>query len=259
MLKILVLEDNARERAFLCRCIRQILSECQIYEAEDGAEALRLSAGQEVDVFFIDVELPGLVNGFQFAKQIRGNECYALTPIVFATGRRENSLKIHKQYHHYEYLSKPFDMETIRKAVGPLLLNLRSYRLQEAETAGGRRKVILLESGKEQILILADDILFVEKERRTLRVVAKENKIYSDIRVSLEDFISKTVGVSHFVQCHKSYALNLNNVTGLVFEKRGLWQVQFNAPASVECFVSGTYHSDILQWLSRYAEGSGTK
>lgn len=71
MLEILVLEDKEEERSYLCDCISRVFSDGRISIADHAKEALQLVRQQEFDLFFIDVDLPGNMDGFQFAETIR--------------------------------------------------------------------------------------------------------------------------------------------------------------------------------------------
>ena len=57
------------------------------YSANDAEEALRLmeTYGQDVDLLFTDVEMPGAMNGFQLAKLVA--ERWRHVRILVASGR----------------------------------------------------------------------------------------------------------------------------------------------------------------------------
>jgi DNA-binding NarL/FixJ family response regulator len=68
-LRILVVEDHALIRHFVCTALRQ-RAEFQITEAADGLEAVQKAEELQPDLVLVDINLPKL-NGFEVAKQIR--------------------------------------------------------------------------------------------------------------------------------------------------------------------------------------------
>ncbi|MDY0018903.1 MAG: response regulator transcription factor [Anaerolineae bacterium] len=69
-LTVLLLDDNARYRAQLCRLIGKVCPTASLYEAEDCAEALRLVGQVSPQLAFIDVVLPE-EDGIQCARRIK--------------------------------------------------------------------------------------------------------------------------------------------------------------------------------------------
>jgi DNA-binding response OmpR family regulator len=68
-LRILVVEDHAPFRRFICAELQQRTA-FAIDEAEDGREAVRKAAELKPDLILLDVNLPHL-HGFEVAKQVR--------------------------------------------------------------------------------------------------------------------------------------------------------------------------------------------
>ena len=68
-LKILVVEDHALIRHFICTALRQ-RAEFQITEAADGLEAVQKAEELQPDLVLVDINLPKL-NGFEVTKQVR--------------------------------------------------------------------------------------------------------------------------------------------------------------------------------------------
>jgi DNA-binding NarL/FixJ family response regulator len=69
-LRILVVEDHASVRRFVCSLLQEKAEFVVIAEAADGAEAVHLARQLQPDVILIDIGLPRL-NGMDAARQIR--------------------------------------------------------------------------------------------------------------------------------------------------------------------------------------------
>ena len=84
-MKILIIDDSQVMR----RIHRNILlehgvSEDDLLEAEDGAEALAIADTTEVGLFLVDWNMPK-VDGFELVQTIRAMARYEKTPIVMIT------------------------------------------------------------------------------------------------------------------------------------------------------------------------------
>jgi CheY-like chemotaxis protein len=63
----------------------------KVFGAPDGMAALDIMNQHHIDLFFIDIEMPGM-DGFELTRRIRADARYAKTPLMFFTGvsTREN-------------------------------------------------------------------------------------------------------------------------------------------------------------------------
>lgn len=245
MLTILIIEDNPEELNYCCNIIYCILKECQILKAESAEKALQFLSEYKVDLFFIDVDLPGM-NGFQLAEEIRKKTDYIITTIVFLTGYQTNQLSIHQKYHHYEYIEKPYTQDSFTQRVGPLLKGLQRLYLQNiCEHVTPRQKLILIETNNETCFVDFNDILYVETEGRTLKLHTKK-KVLSNVTNKMTHFI-KDVNSPSFVRCHKSYAVNVNNIQTIKHTSRRLWTAYFNENETCYCTISKTYYEKTYQ------------
>lgn len=254
MLKILVLEDNVEERDYLCSCIRHIVADGKILSASSAKQALLLMKQHFFDLFFIDVELQGNVDGFEFAGIIRKEQEYAFTPIVFTTAVQTNKLEIHRRYHHYEYVEKPFTFSQFQDTVGMLLDGLNRQKIGTVKSVIKKEEQIVFESRRQTLFINLSDILFAETSSRCLQLIMKDNTIYTDIKIALSEFVHFNVDSPDFMQCHKSFAVNLKNVRSVEVVGRRLWQVEFIVPVSHPCYISSTYYDAVVSQLSKQAQ-----
>lgn len=74
MTKTLLVEDNRDYRASLKELLSAHFPDVLIIEAENGAEALRAHALFEPNVAFVDINLPGNMNGLEVVERIRSED-----------------------------------------------------------------------------------------------------------------------------------------------------------------------------------------
>lgn len=59
-IRVLVADDDARVRSLLATLLQATAGVASVIEAEDGAEAVQLGRGEQVDVAVLDLNMPGL-------------------------------------------------------------------------------------------------------------------------------------------------------------------------------------------------------
>ncbi|MDR1134914.1 MAG: LytTR family DNA-binding domain-containing protein [Clostridiales Family XIII bacterium] len=244
MLNVLVVEDEPEELNYLCNIINGILR-CCILRVRSGEEALAYIEQKKIDVFFIDVELPG-INGFQLAGQIRQSKGYLLTNIVFTTAYKPGSKNIQKRYHHYDYIEKPFTPDSFENELGGMLRELERQKNTGSEPQKNNSKNLsILGSKRTDDVVNIEEILYAERQGRTLWVYAK-HETFEGIKMTLEEMISN-VGSSMFVRCHKSFALNVENVREIMKIDRRLWYAYFFGKWDTYCQISATYYESVYR------------
>lgn len=84
-MKILVIDDSQVMRNLHKNILKESnIPEESILEAEDGSKAMNLAAHDEMNMFLVDWNMPGL-NGLEFTKAIRAMDEYKRTPIIMIT------------------------------------------------------------------------------------------------------------------------------------------------------------------------------
>lgn len=116
-----------------------------LLKAISGAEALKTSLHNDVDLIILDVNMPDM-DGFEVAQILKTNKKTKNIPIIFATAESMERKLIMKGYDEgaVDYLLKPLDPEVVKAKVNVLL----KIQLQKKELI---EKNISLE--KSQLLI----------------------------------------------------------------------------------------------------------
>ena len=71
MYRLLVADDEMIERAVLVQMLEEELGDqCQIFQAENGREALEIYEKEKIQIAILDIEMPG-ITGIQAAQKIR--------------------------------------------------------------------------------------------------------------------------------------------------------------------------------------------
>ncbi|MNO25465.1 Transcriptional regulatory protein ZraR [compost metagenome] len=111
MNRIMVVDDEAIQRRVLGQMIREILPDCEVFEANNGKIALDIVRSTVFDVIITDIKMP-IMDGFGFIEHM--NEISADTKIIILSSYRyfeyaQRALRLGA----FDYLLKPVKEENI--------------------------------------------------------------------------------------------------------------------------------------------------
>ena len=111
-MKIAVIDDERPARKMLIRRVKEVLPDCEITEAESGADALKMfNESDSFDLIFVDMDL-GDMEGTTLAATAK--RLFPGAKIVFATAYSQYAAKAYEMEIDDSIL-KPFDPD--RKSV----------------------------------------------------------------------------------------------------------------------------------------------
>jgi len=124
MEKILIVDDEKNMRLIL----NKILSKegYEIYQAENGNQALKEVKKSSPDLVLLDLKLPD-INGIEVLEKIKQHDNSIIVIILTAYGDIKNAVEAMK-LGAYDYLKKPFDNEEMILVIKKALDNLRLSR-----------------------------------------------------------------------------------------------------------------------------------
>lgn len=108
MYRLLVADDEMIERAVLVQMLEEELGDqCQVFQAENGREALEVYEKEKIQIAILDIEMPG-ITGIEAAQKIREKDKDCC--IIFLTAFDEFSYaKKAITIRALDYLLKPYD------------------------------------------------------------------------------------------------------------------------------------------------------
>ena len=119
MKRILLVEDNKDNRA-----VYQIILEhggYEVFEARDGAEALRIARDHHPDLILMDISIP-VVDGWEATKILKADENTRSIPVVALTAHALAQDRARAQEIGFDaYLAKPVEPRHVLQEVNRLL------------------------------------------------------------------------------------------------------------------------------------------
>lgn len=140
MYQVMIADDEVIERMVLHKTLHKHLGDiCEIHQAENGREALKIYEENKIQIAILDIEMPG-INGIQTAEKIRETDPYC--SIIFLTAFDEFSYaKKAITVRALDYLLKPYQEEEL------LSVMEEAIRLTD-KRRGEREAQVLLDAGK---------------------------------------------------------------------------------------------------------------
>lgn len=119
---VLIVDDSPAMRAFVARVLNLSgfpVGRC--LEASEGQEALRLLAGNSIDIVLTDINMPGM-DGEQLVRRLEEDEVLRSIPVVIVSTDRTES-RVHQMLTlgAKGYVKKPFLPETLRRELESVL------------------------------------------------------------------------------------------------------------------------------------------
>lgn len=191
----IVVDDEELARALLISYIEKLDFLNLVGEAENPLEALQLMKEHDVDVLFLDIQMPE-IKGTDFAKMVDSN-----TKIIFTTAYSQYALEGY-ELNAVDYLLKPITFERFVTAVN----KVKSNKIVEKSDS------FTIKSGYDLHKVKFEDIQYIVSDSEYVTFHMADKKIISNQRLKA---LEQELPSAMFMRVHRSYIINKNSVTGL--------------------------------------------
>lgn len=208
ILKAILVEDEANSREILRNYLKKYCPKVQLVgEASSIKEALEIIGKHNLDLVFLDIEMP-FGNAFDLLEKIPDRNFET----VFVTAYNhyaKDALNSHAAY----YLMKPINIDELINAVNYVLeVKEKENNLQEkvlnSNSRGIEGKLTLPQQDGFQVLNVSD-ILYCKADDNYTEIYLENKKLLvSKTLKYFEDALSDFP----FARIHKSYLVNVNEV-----------------------------------------------
>lgn len=207
--RLLLLEDEPHARASIHRILSNHFPKLEITTAGSMSEACIASgmpAAEPFDLLLLDVDLgTDQPSGIDFAEAYRNASTNPFTWIVFLTGHVES---FHSALHRSkvcEFLLKPIEPDQLVATVERLL----SHRVVPAESPS----TLVFKLKNVTFRIHVEEIEYIEMVQKDC-VIFTRTRDWSIPRFPLKK-LSESLPRASFIQCHKSFWVNIHAVVCL--------------------------------------------
>ncbi|UTH76794.1 LytTR family DNA-binding domain-containing protein [Chromobacterium sp. IIBBL 290-4] len=212
-MKALIVEDEYLAREELAYLIQEHSSIEITASVEDGLEAFKFLQENEVDVVFLDINIPS-IDGLLLAKNL--HKTTRPPRIVFVTAYKEFAVDAF-ELEAFDYILKPYNETRIASVLArleaqeppaPAPASAVAVAPPAADNAPVSRTVNLAK-GDSIIVTPCDDIYYVEADEKvTLVYTARDRYVMA---MSISEFVSRLPADSFF-RCHRSFCVNIHKI-----------------------------------------------
>ncbi|MGS0744882.1 LytR/AlgR family response regulator transcription factor [Syntrophomonas erecta subsp. sporosyntropha] len=237
--KVLIVDDDERERIVLRYVIEQINDLTIVGEAVHGLEALMLCQEKKVDLVFLDITMPEM-GGMETARKLQDLKDEPL--FAFVTVKQDMAVEAF-ELGALDYILKPIDQQRIEKTIqrakrqiahrdiiDEIVRNrlkeridfvLEKYKDHDPYT----NKLPIREKGKITLLN-HEDIIYCESQGKKVLICTVDNEDYlsnytlNELESRLNDYC--------FFRAHQAFIVNLNYVKEIINFGEGSYVLHLN-------------------------------
>lgn len=214
-IKALIIDDESPARQIILSYLKDYPSLQIVGECENGFEALKVIQETKPDLVFLDIQMPK-IDGFELL------EVMDYKPeIIFATAYDQYAIKAFER-NVVDYLLKPFSKDRLLKAVEKAITRIRSNATVSEDPIGKLQKDLdeSKESLERVVTRLGSKITVIPVEKIAY-IEAQDDyvMIYSEMGNHLKEktmkYFETNLNPKAFVRIHRSYIVNLSQITGV--------------------------------------------
>ncbi|GAB3776913.1 LytTR family DNA-binding domain-containing protein [Spirosoma horti] len=199
-LNCIIVEDELMSRKSLQRLCEQHSALEVLAVFDNAASALDFLAEQDVDLIWLDVEMPGL-SGFDLLEQLP-----SIPYVILTTSKIEYAFEAF-QYNVTDYLKKPITLPRFNIAVEKVLeLNARPKTNSSDE-----RKEIYIKTDGRYIRLPFDNISYIENTGDYVKIFTNTQThiVYTTMK-----YLEEKLGL-RFLRVHRSYIVHLDKIVDI--------------------------------------------
>ncbi|MGF6846667.1 two-component system LytT family response regulator [Chitinophaga sp. W3I9] len=210
MIKAVLIDDEPLAREVVKEYLLSFPQIEVVQECNDGFEGLKAIQQHQPDIIFLDIQMPK-ITGFEMLELVEN-----MPAVIFTTAFEEHAIRAF-EVHAVDYLLKPFSSDRFDKAVQkwldhfqtPAATNTEALLETAATTPLQSNRVVIKINGKIKI-IPVQDIHYLEAADDYVKIVTQEGSFLKNKTMS---FFEKMLDPQQFTRVHRSYILNVNQVT----------------------------------------------
>jgi len=206
MLRCIIVDDESGAVEILTCYVKRTQGLELVRSFRDSIEALTFMAGNEVDLVFLDIDMPNL-DGMHLSELIRNKDLQ----VIFCTAYSEYAVESYEK-EALDYLLKPIAYERFCKAVDKA--QKARFGLLEPDQTGlpeknGKTGKLFIKSGPRIHQVDIGELLYVEKKGHYVVFHTPEGQRLS--RMNMRDLLS-TLPSGDFVRVHRSFVVAIDKI-----------------------------------------------
>jgi len=209
MSKIITIDDEPLARSIVKEYLQKYPELEVVQECNDGFEGFKAIQQHQPDLIFLDIQMPK-INGFEMLELLD-----QAPGVIFTTAFDEYAIKAFEA-HAIDYLLKPFSQDRFDKAIQKWKEQKVSSQkntedlLETASYSPAQSQRIVVKTGSKIKIIPVHDVLYLEAADDYVKVHTQEGNFLKNKTMS---HFEKTLDPQQFVRSHRSYIINIQQIT----------------------------------------------
>lgn len=204
MMKCIAIDDEPLALSQLAGYISRIPFLTLLKPCQDVFEAMQVLSEEEVDLIFIDINMPDL-NGVDFVRSLITNPL-----VIFTTAYSEYAVDGFK-LDAVDYLLKPFEFQDLLKAADKARKKYEYLRQESPDEAKIKDGSLFIKSDYKVVRLDIDKVKYIEGMSEYVRIFIEGEEKPVMTLSSLQKMEERLP--SYFMRVHRSYIVNLRKIT----------------------------------------------
>lgn len=198
VLKCAIVDDSMLQRLSIVKLIQMHPSLELVGEYKNAIEAKMGLASTEMDLIFLDIEMP-ILSGFDLLDDLSKQP-----QVIFVTGKTKYAFKAF-DYDAVDYLRKPISKERFLNAVHKAITN---HKLKNEE-GFDEEDFIFVKSNLKKRKVFLNELRYIEALGDYVKLVTEHDSL---VVLSTMKAFQALLPSDRFLRIHKSYIVNLDKV-----------------------------------------------
>lgn len=216
MMRTILIDDESLARDVVKYYLSSFPDIEIVAECNDGFEGIKAITQHQPDFIFLDIQMPK-INGFEMLELVDKHPA-----VIFTTAFDEYAIKAF-EVNAVDYLLKPIEKSRFDQAIQklPARLNNGDSSTQElldsaALNPAQNNRVVVKKNGVIKIIAVTD-IHYLEADDDYVKLSTTEGIFHKNKTMS---FFEQTLESSQFIRIHRSYIINLAQVTKIELKEK---------------------------------------
>lgn len=210
-IKCIAVDDEPLALEMICTFINQTSFLSLEAKFENAIEALSYLHQNEVDLLFLDIQMPDLT-GMELARVLERRNTQSSTRIIFTTAYDQFALEGYK-VDAMDYLLKPFDYEEFLRAATKALHYFQNKTVIKSSDTE-QKDYIFIKVEYQLVKVMLKEIIYVEgyKDYVKIHLNTKESPVLSLTTLkNMEEILPE----ESFMRIHRSYIISLDHIVSI--------------------------------------------
>lgn len=202
VIKCLVVDDEPPARELICRYVNQVPRLGLVGEATNALEAMRYLQGDQIDLLFLDINMPQL-NGIEFLRTLMHPP-----KVILTTAYPEFAIEGY-ELDVLDYLLKPIPFDRFLKAVNKIACARFPRNKVPVAVDKSAESFVYFRVDRRMVKVMLADIFYIESMKDYIKVFTKQGMLITKQSMSS---VEAMLPEREFIRAHRSYLVSVKHI-----------------------------------------------